>query len=189
MATRSLLVELPIGFDIYASGSAWSIFLASIIFVAGGNQVYAEIGALTTIVFMISIVVTRMYGKLIDKKAGGSLLFWAAAGNVVVHLFRAFVRSPIMVLGINTAKETAAAGYSMAFLRGKFDIADRSGYRVFYIGLATMAINAGSAVAALLLAAIISVFSSSNGFIIFYLLTAGVTSLIMLAKFQVYRRA
>lgn len=189
MATRSLLIELPIGFDVYASGSAWSIFLASVIFVAGGNQVYAEIGALTTIVFIISIAVTRMYGKVIDKNSGGSLLFWAAAGNAFVHLLRGFVRNPIMVLGVNTAKETAVAGYSMAFLRGKFDIADRSGYRVFYIGLATMAINIGSAAAALLLAAIVAIFSSANGFVVFYLLTAAVTSLIMLARFRVYRQA
>lgn len=189
MAARSLLVQAPIGFDVYASGNAWSIFLASVIFVAGGNQVYAELGALTAIVFLVSIAATRMYGKLIDKHSGGQLLFWAAAGNVVVHVFRILVRNPIMVLGTNTAKEVMATGYSMAFMRGMFDVADRSGYRVFYIGMANLVANAGAAMAAVLLAGIIALFDSSHGFMVFYILTAAVTSLIMLARFRVYSQA
>lgn len=189
MAMRSLFVQLPIGFDVYASGNAWSIFLASVIFVAGGNQVYAELGALTAIVFLVSIIATRMYGKLIDKHAGGKLLFWAAAGNVVVHIFRVLVRNPFMVLGTNTAKEVMTAGYSMAFMRGMFDVADQSGYRVLYIALSNLSANAGAAIAALSLAGIIALFDSANGFMIFYILTAGVTSLIMLARFRVYSRA
>lgn len=189
MAVRSLFVQLPIGFDIYASGSAWSIFLASVIFVAGGNQVYAELGALTSIVFLISIVATHMYGKLIDKHAGGRLLFWAAAGNALVHIVRVLVRNPLAVLGTNTAKEIMTAGYSMPFMRGMFDVADQSGYRVFYIGLATLSVNFGSLMAALLLAAVVALLDSYSGFMAFYILTAAVTSLIMLAKFRVYRQA
>lgn len=189
LTARSLLIQLPIGFDTYASGNAWSIFLASVIFVAGGNQVYAELGALTSIVFIVSIVATRLYGKLIDSRSGGKLLFWAAAGNVLVHLSRILVRNPLTVLGTNTAKEVAASGYLMAFTRGMFDVANQSGYRVFYIGLSNLLANAGALFASLALAAGIALFDSSNGFIAFYILTALITSLIMLSKFRVYRQA
>ena len=75
MARQSLYMQLPIGFDIYASGNAWSIFLASLIFTASGNQVYAELGALTSLILLVSLASTHMYGTLIDKHAGGQLLF------------------------------------------------------------------------------------------------------------------
>ncbi len=189
MTARSLLVQMPIGFDVFASGTAWSIFLTTVIFAASDNQVYAELGALTAIVFLVSIAATRVYGKLIDKSSGGSLLFWAAAGNVIVHVLRILVRNPIMVLGTNTAKEVMTAGYSMAYMRGMFDVADRSGYRVLYVGLVILASNVGSAAAALLLAGVIALFNSVNGFMAFYILTAAVSSLIMLARFRVYSRA
>ncbi len=189
MTARSLFVQLPIGFDIFASGNAWSIFLASLIFVSAGNQVYAELGALTTIVFLVSILASRMYGKLIDKRSGGQLLFWAAAGNAIVHVLRILVRNPLMVLGTNTAKEVMTTGYSMAFMRGMFDVADRSGYRVFYVALATLVSAVGSGLAALVLAAIVIIFDTLNGFMAFYIITALITSMIMLARFRLYTRA
>lgn len=189
MTARSLLIEMPIGFDIFASGNGWSIFLATVIFAASSNQVYAELGALTAIVFLISMAVTRIYGKLIDNKSGGKLLFWSAAGNVIVHIFRIIVRNPLMVLGTNTAKEAMTAGYAMSYMRGMFDVADRSGYRVLYMGLATLSLNIGSALGALALAGIFALLGSGHGFTAFYLVTAAVTSLIMLARFRLYKQA
>lgn len=188
MASRSLLINAPMGFDIFASGSGWSIFLATVIFTAGSNQIYAELGALTAIVFLITMVITRLYGKLIDSSSGGKLLFWSAIGNVIVHVLRVVVRSPLMVLGANTAKEALTAGYSMPYMRGAFDVADRTGYRVFYMGMTVMITNIGSGLAALALAAILFVIDSGHGFSVFYLLTAAVASLILLSKFRVYKQ-
>lgn len=186
MAGQSLFMQLPIGFDVYASGSAWSLFLASLIFTANGNQVYAELGALTSLILLVSLASTHMYGKLIDKHAGGQLLFWTAAGNVIVHVFRALARTPAMAVGTNAANEVMATGYSMAFMRGMFDVADRSGYRVFYVGMSQMMANAGATLAALLLAGVMMVFTVQGGFTIFYLATAAVVSLILLTRFRIY---
>lgn len=190
LASRSLLVELPIGFDIFASGSAWSIFLASVIFTAGGDRVYAELGLLTTLILLVSIVSAHAYGKLIDRKAGGQLLFWTALANVFIHLFRAFVRTPVAAIGSNAANEVATTGYSMAVTRGLLDVADNSGYRVFYVGMLYTAIYTGATIGALSFAAIIYTASHPQvGFTIFYLLTAAVVSFIMLAKYRIYKPA
>jgi len=186
MAGRSIFIQLPIGFDTYASGTAWSIFLASLIFTASGNQVYAELGALTSMILFVSLASTHMYGKLIDKRVGGQLLKWAAAGNVAVNIFRALARTPAMAVGTNAAHEVMATGYSMAFMRGMFDVADRSKYRVFYIGISQMMANIGAALAALILAAVVALIDVSGGFFVFYLVTALAVSLIMLSKFRVY---
>jgi len=186
MAIGSLTLQLPIGFDTFASTNAWSIFLVSLILTASGNQAYAELGAITSIVLLVSLASTYLYGKIIDKKAGETLLFWTAVGNSVIHLLRAFVRTPVMAVGTNAAKEVVGTGYSMAFMRGMFDVADRSKYRVFYIGASELMSSLGSAIAAILLALIVIALDATNGFILFYLLTAGIVISASLAKFKIY---
>lgn len=186
MAARSLLIQLPIGFDVYASGNAWSIFLAVLIFTSGSTQVYAELGAITSIVLMISLAATYAFGKLIDNSSGARLLFWSAAANIVVHISRIFVRTPILAVGTNAVKEVAATGYSMAFIRGMFDVADRSGYRVLYMGLSQLWSNAGAALAALALSLAVLALDTATGFTVFYLLTAAIVAFIALSRFKIY---
>lgn len=188
MARPSLLAQLPVGFDYYASNGAWSIFLASLIFTASGNQVYAEMGALTSLILIVSIVATHAYGKLIDRKAGGYLLVYAAIAEVFVNILRAFTRTPVMALGTNAANEVAITGYNIAFTRGVFDIADRSGYRVMYIGMSQMSSYLGATIAAIALAFVVSLLDTIGGFTVFYLLVAAVVSTMTLARFRVYGR-
>ena len=186
-AKSGLMAQLPLGFDIYASGIAWSIFLASLIFTTDSNQVYAELGALTSLILAVSLISTYAYGKLIDRRAGGQLLYWAAIGSVVVDIFRILVRTPAMAVGTNAAKEVMMTGYSMAFMRGMLDEADRSGYRVLYVCLSNLIANLGSLAAALILAGAVAMFHTAGGFTIFYLVAAAVISLLTLTKFRLYR--
>lgn len=188
MARPSLLAQLPVGFDYYASNSAWSIFLASLIFTASGNRVYAEMGALTSIILIVSIAAAHAYGKLIDRKAGGHLLVYTAIGEVFVNILRAFAKTPVMALSTSAANEVATTGYNIAFTRGVFDVADRSGYRVMYIGMSQMASYVGAAVAALSLAAVVTLLDTAGGFTAFYLVVAVVVSTMTLVKFRVYGR-
>lgn len=187
-AKNGLVAQIPVGFDLYASTTAWTVFLASLIFTATSNdEIYAQIGALTSLILLVSLVSTHAYGKLIDKKAGGQLLFWTAFGNVVANVFRALVRTPAMAIGTNAAKEVMVTGYSMAFMRGIFDEADRSGRRVTYVGLSNLLLNIGSLFAALTLTGAVVLFSVLDGFTAFYFVAAAVVSFIMFAKFRLYR--
>lgn len=189
MTVRSLLIQAPLGFEVYASGNAWGLFLATIIFTTSGNQVYAELGLLTSLILLISLGSTHMYGKLIDRKAGNQLLFWTVAGNIVVNILRAFTRTPAMAFGTNAAHEIAITGYSMATMRGMFDIADRSGYRVFYIGMVQLVSNFGASLSALLLAGALALVDLAHGFSLFYIATAVVMSLAMFSKFRIYSQS
>ncbi len=188
-AAQSLLVQVPIGFDSYASTTAWSLFLAVIIFSASGNQVYAELGTLTSLILVVSLVSAYAYGKLIDRKAGGQLLLWTAIGNIVANLFRAFVHTPVAAVGTNAAHEVMATGYSMAYMRGMIDVANHTGYRVFYIAMTQLTANLGAAIGALLLAGIIALLGSATGFSAFYIATAVVVTGIAFARFSVYKNA
>lgn len=184
--STSLMMQLPMGFDSFATTQAWSIFLVSLILTTSGNQAYAELGAITSIVLIVSLVSAHIYGKIIDQKAGAPLLFWTAVGNSILHIFRAFVRTPVMAVGTNAANEVVATGYSMAFMRGMFDVADRSGYRVFYIGMSQLMINLGAAFAASVLALFMVLFDMTYGFGIFYVMTAVIVACTAFAKFKIY---
>lgn len=186
---RSLLIQVPLGFDFYASGSAWSLFLASIIFTANSNQIYAELGGLASIILLVSLVAAHAYGKLIDKKAGGQLLLWTAIGGALTNIARAVTRTPIMAVSTNAANEVMTTGYSMAYMRGMFDVANSVGYRVFYIGMSQCMSYFGSTIAALALALIVLLFDTTNGFTVFYLITGVAVAAVALARFRIYRVA
>ncbi len=187
-ATQSLLVQIPIGFDYYASTTAWSLFLVVLIFASGGNEVYAKLGALTSLILVVSLVSAYAYGKLIDKKAGGQLLVWTAIGSVVSNLFRVFVRTPIAAIGTNAAHEMMATGYSMAYTRGMMDTANQTGYRVFYVAMTQLTVNLGAGLAALVLAVIIALLGDSIGFSVFYAITSVVVIGIAFVRFSVYKK-
>ena len=187
-ATQSLLVQIPIGFDYYASTTAWSLFLVVLIFASGGNEVYAKLGALTSLILVVSLVSAYAYGKLIDKKAGGQLLIWTAIGSVVSNLFRVFVRTPIAAIGTNAAHEMMATGYSMAYTRGMMDTANQTGYRVFYVAMTQLTVNLGAGLAALVLAVIIALLGDSIGFSVFYAITSVVVIGIAFVRFSVYKK-
>lgn len=186
-ASRSLMAQIPIGFDVFASGTAWSLFLASLIFTASGNAVYAELGMLTSLILVVSIASTYAYGKLIDRRAGGQLLAWAATGNVIVHVFRALLRTPVAAVGANAISEVMVTGYSMAFMRGTLDVANSTKYRVFYAGMLQLAINFGLVIASLALAGVMLLLDARSGFTVFYLITALVSSAIIFTKFKIYK--
>ena len=188
-ANQSLLVQIPIGFDYYASTTAWSLFLVVLIFASGGNEVYAKLGALTSLILVVSLVSAYAYGKLIDKKAGGQLLIWTAIGSVVSNLFRVFVRTPIAAIGTNAAHEMMATGYSMAYTRGMMDTANQTGYRVFYVAMTQLTVNLGAGLAALVLAVIIALLGDSIGFSVFYAITSVVVIGIAFVRFSVYKKA
>lgn len=189
LARRSLCIEFPMGFDSYSSSSAWSIFLVCLVFTASSNQVYGQVGAVTSLVLIVSILSTHLYGKLIDERHGGRLLFVSAIGNIAIHLLRVVSRTPLAAVGTNAANEVVSTGYAMAVMRGVFDVADQSGYRVFYIAMTQVAANIGNTISALILAGTIAVAGLSEGFTLFYIITAAVVSLIALSKFRIYKTA
>lgn len=185
---RSLVAEMAAGFDVFATLTAWSLFMIVVVFTSGGDQVYAEIGLVTSITLIVSLYISHLFGRVIDRRRGGELLRAATIGNSILHLVRGLITTPVGVVMTNTLNEAATSGYVMPFMRGMFDTADRSGKRVEYIFLIEMAVNTGGALAALLLGVLFLLSEGLTSFQIFFALTAGITLLIATPKFVLYKK-
>ena len=181
--------EIAEGFDVFTSGTAWSIFVAVfIIGVASTNEVYAANGALMSVVLFAALGASYAYGKLIDRKRGGELLLIASISNAMTHVVRGFIGTPIGVAGINVANEATTTGYGMAYTRGLFDNADLSGERVTYLGLVEIQTNFGAAIGGFLLCFLAYLMGDKPSLHLFFFIAAAVVLLIATAKFPIYRK-
>lgn len=182
--------QIAVGFDVFSSGTAWSIFTAVfIIGVASTNEVYAANGALVSVVLFAALGASYAYGKLIDKNRGKYLLRFASIGNALTHIMRAFTNSPIGVAGLNIANEAATTGYVMAYTRGVFDNADLSGERTTYLGILEIQSNLGAALGGLVLFLLTLNIEDKPSLQVFFFITAAVVLFIALAKFPLYRKS
>lgn len=185
---RSLVAETAVGFDTIASGTIWSLLVAIGILGVTSNSVYAQLGALLSVVMLAAVASSYVYGKIIDKRRGGELLRAAVIVNSLVHLTRPFVVSPMIVASVNMANEAATTGYGMAFTRGMFDTADSSGRRVTYLGFIEVMVNAGAVVAGMLFFAFVTLLGDVEGMRAFFFAAAVVVLLIMTPKFHLYQK-
>ena len=189
IAWRSLRASTAYGFDVLASGTVWSLFVA--IFILGvsadSNVVYGQLGALLSVVLFAALLASYTYGKLIDRRRGGELLRASVMANSLVHIARPFVQSPVIVGAVNVANEAATTGYVMSFTRGMFDTADLSGHRITYLGCVEMVMNFGASLAGAVFFLAISLFKDKVGMQGFFFVAAAVGLLIATPQFRLYR--
>ncbi|HET6746780.1 MAG TPA: MFS transporter [Candidatus Saccharimonadales bacterium] len=185
---RTLVAETAVGFDSVASSTVWLLLVALTVLGISGNQVYAELGALISVVLLAALASSYAYGVLIDRRKGGELLKTMVVVNALLHLTRPYAQTPVSVALINATNEVATTGYAMSFVRGIFDTADLSGHRVTYIGLIEIALNVGMAAAAGLFLFFVSFWEPTLGMKLFFFVAAPVTLLIATPKFRLYRK-
>lgn len=188
LALPSILAEMPMGFDIIASSTVWGLFVAIVLLPKAGNGIYAALGALSSVTVLMAIIFSSIFGKLIDGSKGGFLMRVGVGVNVVVHLSRIFVSTIAGALGINVVNEVASTALGMSFMRGMFDIADTSGYRIVYIVAMDVIKNLGSVVACAVMAACVVSVGIHNSFHVFYVITALVCATVLLCRFKIYNK-
>lgn len=186
---RSMRAEVAAGIDTASVLVIWPLFLATIVFASKGNAIYAEIGALSAVTVFAGLIVSRFYGAIIDRDKGSVLLRYAVTAKSATHLIRPFVATPISALLTNVLNEMSAAGYVMAFMRGMFDLADRTGHRILYLSMMEAALNIGGSIISLVLFTALLVGPSVHAAIGFtFVVTALATLMIRSARFPLYRR-
>jgi MFS family permease len=188
MAWRSMVAETGVGFDVVASGTVWSLFVAIAILGTDGNQVYAQLGALLSVVMLVAILSSYVYGRLIDKRRGGELLFYSVMADAVVHATRPFVNTVGVTVSTNIANEVATTGYAMAFTRGIFDTADLSGFRITYLACVEVMANVGAMLASVFFLVAILLFGDIPGMRYFFFMAAAFVMIIAIPKFNLYRK-
>jgi len=182
--------QFALGFDVFSSGTVWSLFVAIFILGVGQtNEVYAANGALMSVVVFAAIGASYTYGRLIDRKKGRELLKIAAVANALTHFLRAFTTTPVGVAGLNIANEAATTGYTMAYTRGIFDNADLSGKRVTYLGIQETISNFGAGIGGVILFFLASSIGDREALHTFFYIAGCVVLLVITARFPLYRKS
>jgi MFS family permease len=187
---KNLTSAAAIGVDQISSAATWSLFVAIAIFGTTTNLVYAQIGGLMSIAFLASLVFSRLYGLLIDRRRGDELLKISVAGDFILDVARPFVSTPIGVVMTNVANEAITSGYSMPYLKGEYDMADSlPGYRIVYISLMEAALCFGGALFGVIAALIVAGVGDVRGMQISYIVAAIAILPIALHGFPALRRS
>lgn len=185
---RSMVAETGVGFDVVASGTVWSLLVAITILGVASDRVYAELGALLSVVILAALAASYVYGKLIDKRRGGELLRYSVIADSLIHATRPFVTTVGVTVGTNIANEVATTGYAMAFTRGLFDTADRSGHRITYLACIEVMANFGAALASGIFMLSVMLYGDVQGMKYFFFAAAIVVLIIATPKFTLYRK-
>jgi len=183
------IAQVAIGYDIFASGTVWTLYTAVIVIgISSSNEIYVITGALLSVVLVATLISSYIYGKIIDKKQGGMLMKASIVANSITHLVRPFITSPFTVAGANIANEVTTTGYSMPYARAVFDNADLSGHRATYIGMVDALSNFGAFLAAGTLGILVLAAGSNFALTNFFFVAAVAALLILTAHFSLYKK-
>lgn len=188
MLWRTSGANLAFGYDVFASGTVWSLFIAIAILGVTSDEIYAVTGVLHSVVLVAALGASYAFGRLIDNRRGRDLMQIAAIVNSLAHFARPFIGSPVAIAGLNVVNEAARTGYGMAYTRGVFDNADLSGRRVAYIGLTESITNFGATLSALVLAGLALMLTEVEAMEYYFYIAAGIVLLIATARFSLYRK-
>jgi hypothetical protein len=108
----------------------WPLFMALFVF---QSSPYASVGIIASVSIGVTILATRYYGRLVDRKQGRSLYRAGSVVYAIVHMARATADSFGSVLFINTMGELTAPGVILPYAKGFYAEAEESGDRVNYI--------------------------------------------------------
>ena len=184
---RSFRAQSAVGFDVVATGTIWTLFIAVVVFAGAGQELYVKIGALASVTILTSFIAAHVFGQIIDKLQGGKLLRYGTIAKILSHTMRPFISTPVGVAGMNISSEVATTGYSMALTRGMFDTADLSGRRITYIFFIEIAANLGATIACVIFGTLVLLYGDVEGMKAFFFAAAAYISLLATARFALYR--
>ncbi len=184
------LAQTAVGFDVFASGTVWTLYTAVIVIgiSSSNNNVYIISGLLLSVVLLAALAASYIYGRLIDKKRGGDLMRVSIFANALTHFIRPFITTPITVAGINAANEVATTGYTMPYTRAVFDNADLSGYRTTYLGIVDLIGNLGAFLAAAVLGILVLTIGETAALTNFFFIAGVIVLLVLTARFSLYKK-
>lgn len=105
---------------------------------------YANLGIVTSVGIVASILTAYFLGRVVDRDDGLLLLRWSVGINSIVHLLRPLVAGFSGVGMLNIANEVATAGYMMPYTKGMYGRAeDLPGFRIVYVIFMEVMVDVG----------------------------------------------
>lgn len=176
------------GADFAVSRGLWAIFIAIVVFGTDTNAVYAQLGVLFSLSFVASIVMSWVYGRIIDHSRGEQLLRFGSIFNVFIHSTRPFVTTSLAVGMINVVNEAGTSAYTMPTVRGQYDVVEHiPGYRNVYFSIIMLFYCLGGSLIMFLAAGLISLLGDVNGIKAMFWIMASLVPLIMIHGFKTMR--
>lgn len=186
---KLMLAHVAVGIDNNSSGLIWNIFVALVVLGTVNDSIYLKIGILSSFSLIASIAVAYIYGNIVDKNNGRSLLKFSAIGNVLLSVCRPFISTPVQVAGMNIANEFTTTGYNIPATRGIFNTADGlPGYRIVFISTMVAMLAVGDTLASLILVVLATIYSDVDTLKNYYFVVAPFLLLILLHGSAIYRR-
>ena len=189
VAWRPCLGNIGSGIDLNLSGIMWSLFLAVCVLGVSGNEVYAQIGALSSLSMLAVIACAYFYGKIVDNYHGKKLLKYSVIADAIIHLIRPLVGTPVQAVGVNIANEVATTGCSLPINRAIFDTADGlPGYRIVYITILGAMLSVGDAIVMAILLVLAILFEAKDALHWLYLVAGPIVLLMLFHGKALYQR-
>lgn len=186
---RQVGAHFAFGFEAPAAGVAWSLFVAIyIIGVGEGNEVYAVTGMLLSVVFVVALIFSYVYGRLVDRKQGWLLYKIGIITSALTHTIRPFVTTTIAIAGLNAAREATNTAFMLPYTRATFDSADVSGARSTYLGFVEVTANIAASISIAILGVLALVATGPESFYTYFFVVAGAILLALTARFPLYSK-
>lgn len=161
----------------------WPLFLA--LFVLPGNTVFLKVGVLSSVAVLVSIVMAKTVGKLVDEYQGRRVLRLSAGVNTVLHLLKPLITVYPMAVVIGIADQVVTVGYRLPFFKGYYDQTDEfPGHRIVYISIMECFSSYVKAVIYGILIMISTVASARVTVTIGFMIAAVASMIIMTEKFK-----
>lgn len=143
---RDLFSFMPFGVELTITGSIWPLYLT--LFVLTTATTYAELGVLTSISVVASMLAAYSVGKLIDKRRGRRLLRFGASANTILSLLRPLITTHPGALLVNLTNEQVTMAYHLPYVKGMYDAGDElPGHRIAYFVLMELVSSSAKALA------------------------------------------
>ena len=164
--------------------SLWPLYISIFIF---SENVYGMVGLVTSIAVVSSILMAKIFGKIIDDDKGGSLLTISAWFSAFISAMRVAVSSALGVVTMNVVSEFSDTGVLLPLTKGFYDQADTSGGRIAYIAIMESSIAFFRAFFWLTVAMLFANFDPQKAFFLTFILVAVISPLITLQNFKALR--
>ncbi len=126
-----------------AHGAVWPLFIGVFVF---SDNTYQALGFIVGVSMVVSMISARMYGKIVDRKRGSSLLIFGSLSTTVVNIVRVFSFNPVTAASISAVAEPSELAAKMPLVKAYYDEADsHEGYRIAYIVLTEVVVSVGKA--------------------------------------------
>lgn len=114
--------SMGVGINSSTNMLLWPLFIG--VYIVAQDKVYAGLGLVITVSLFAAILGAYAFGKLIDKRRGGTLLQLSVIGSFITFLVRPFIGVYSTVMVFNPFNEIIGSSIGMTYAKGFYDSSD-----------------------------------------------------------------